>query len=726
MAERPSLITQWLGGFFHRDPALIHDVHPSTIEILSDQIMTLNHQLNAEKRRNAQLILLNELSQQLETRLDQPVAAQLAVNTLDHAMRCSHVCLYIREPERREFVALASAGRMAKLIPPGYRQSETGGMIGRSCRLRKTQISTNTRLDPDFHNFANEDCLSSLVVPIIHNGFVEGMLELRAEAKDAFQSVDVTLTEMVASELERSWDRSSYHRHLTELIQAGISFSTMTEPQSVVQEIATVTRHTLRARFVYVTLLDQAGNLIQRACSGFAPRLQQYLEGISAQNNLIRASLNSPQPFRVRDLRKYSHVSANLELDQSNLRSLLAIPIRLHHLNIGSILAFGKQDGIFFTENDESLASLLSSQSTAAIEGTWLYQELRSSLTTTTQLHQVSLEILRTEDLSQAAGIVLETARRIAQADVGGVVLFDSNERIEIELGVDSNGIYQDASHPFNLIQQAMTSGTSIFASSQTRTEVCIPIQTHLRRYGGLWLRIAANLNYDSRYTAALQTLANQLERSILLIESRRQAKEIELAYQELEMAYDHTLAALMSALDAHDSETEGHSVRVSRLAVKLGREMNLEGHQLKALERGALLHDIGKIGIRDNILHKPGKLTESEWEIMRSHPDIGGRIVEDIPFLQDTLPIIRYHQERWDGRGYPIGMQGGDIPLMARIFAVVDTFDALTTERPYREKISVEKAVSYLREQAGILFDPGVVSVFEKIIGEGLESPPK
>jgi HD-GYP domain-containing protein (c-di-GMP phosphodiesterase class II) len=146
---------------------------------------------------------------------------------------------------------------------------------------------------------------------------------------------------------------------------------------------------------------------------------------------------------------------------------------------------------------------------------------------------------------------------------------------------------------------------------------------------------------------------------------------------------------------------------------------MNLAPHQLKALERGALLHDIGKIGISDAILHKPDKLNEAEWKRMRLHPDIGARIVENIPFLQDTLPVIRFHQERWDGSGYPIGLRGKDIPLVARIFAVTDAFDALTTERPYRQKISEEEAVLYLHEQAGILFDPEVVSAFEKVFAE-------
>jgi len=171
-----------------------------------------------------------------------------------------------------------------------------------------------------------------------------------------------------------------------------------------------------------------------------------------------------------------------------------------------------------------------------------------------------------------------------------------------------------------------------------------------------------------------------------------------------------------MSALDARDRETEGHSTRVSQLACLLAEEVGLNGHQLKALERGALLHDIGKIGISDTILHKPGKLTDDEWKIMRIHPDIGARIVEGIPFLQDTLSVIRYHHERWDGSGYPVGLKGKDIPVQARIFAVVDVFDALTSKRSYRKKSSPDDAVKYLREQSDILFDPDIVEALTRL----------
>ncbi|HRQ23195.1 MAG TPA: HD domain-containing protein, partial [Anaerolineales bacterium] len=192
---------------------------------------------------------------------------------------------------------------------------------------------------------------------------------------------------------------------------------------------------------------------------------------------------------------------------------------------------------------------------------------------------------------------------------------------------------------------------------------------------------------------------------------------EIKTAYDMLESTYDQTLASLISALDARDRETEGHSLRVSQLAVKLGETLGFSQEQLKVLERGSLLHDIGKIGVSDNILHKPGPLNEGEWKIMRQHPDIGAKIVEGIPFLEDTIPLIRHHQERWDGSGYPDRLAGQEIPLLARLFAVVDAFDALTSNRPYRKKTSEQEALEYIRENAEILFDPKITAAFEQLI---------
>jgi len=414
--------------------------------------------------------------------------------------------------------------------------------------------------------------------------------------------------------------------------------------------------------------------------------------------------------------------SSRIEIDHAGLRSLLAIPIRLHRLSIGAILAFGKQGEIFFSENDESLARLLSSQAATVIEATWLYQELRNTLNSTTQLYNLSVNVLRSGELSHAARHIAETAAKLTNAVVAGIVLFKKEMEIETKVEITENGAHPGERHPMELIKQAIQSGQTIHVTpDQVNATICFPLHTSLWKFGALWLEVPDIRDYFSKHSSNMQTLINQaalaLERSILLVESQRQAQTIEEAYEELELTYDHTLAALMSALDARDHETEGHSTRVSEMAYRLGKELNLSEEMLKALERGSLLHDIGKIGVSDIILHKPALLTDDEWDVMRLHPDIGARIVDGIPFLQDTISVIRYHQERWDGSGYPDGLRGEQIPLLARIFAVVDAFDALISNRPYRVRIPALEALQYLKEKSGILFDPSIVSAFEQLV---------
>ena len=688
----------------------------ANLNVLREQIESLSRQLTAEKHRTTQLILLNELSQQLESELDPPVAAQLAANTLERAMECSFVALMSPENGGQEYVVLASAGKVTSLIPPGYRQDANRGLIGRTHRLKKTQMIQDTELDIDFVPLDNENTLSMINVPILQHGHIKGILSIRSEKKYAFSSLDAAIAEGVAAELMRAWERSSYRQRLTELIQAGISLTTLLDPQAAVQEVAVIARKTLEARFVFVTLLDQQGNFSRTAFAGEAPKLHSTLSVNPLDEAIMHASLNATKPFRVRDLRKYSSAK-KIEIDHPNLRSVLAIPIRLHRLSIGAILAFGKQEGVFFSENDESLADLMSSQAAASIESSWLYQELRNTLNITSMLYQLSVDVIQTEELSMAAELIAQVAHKVTNSTETGIVLMTRDGQVEAEVEIDVKGIHTTPAHPMKTIDQAIQSGQSIIVSMENGSLVCYPLLTRGRTYGALWMNIPESRGQNF---ANLQTLANQaaiaLERSILLSESRQQAKQLEAAYEELEVTYDQTLTSLMSALDARDRETEGHSTRVSRLTCLLAEEIGLSGLHLKAIERGSLLHDIGKIGISDTVLHKPGKLTDEEWKTMRIHPDIGARIVEGIPFLQDSLPVIRYHHERWDGSGYPIGLKGEEIPIQARIFAVADVFDALTSRRSYRTKSSAEEAIQYIKEQSGILFDPMIVEALTRL----------
>jgi response regulator RpfG family c-di-GMP phosphodiesterase/putative methionine-R-sulfoxide reductase with GAF domain len=183
----------------------------------------------------------------------------------------------------------------------------------------------------------------------------------------------------------------------------------------------------------------------------------------------------------------------------------------------------------------------------------------------------------------------------------------------------------------------------------------------------------------------------------------------------DLEMAYNATIEGWSRALDLRDKETEGHTQRVTEMTVKLARRVGIGDRQIVNMRRGALLHDIGKMGVPDTILLKPGPLTAEEWDIMRKHPQLAFDLLSPIAYLQPALEIPLCHHEKWDGMGYPRGLQGEQIPLAARIFAVADVWDALTSDRPYRPAWSPEKAIEFIRENSGTHFDPQVVEIFLK-----------
>jgi HD-GYP domain-containing protein (c-di-GMP phosphodiesterase class II) len=170
-------------------------------------------------------------------------------------------------------------------------------------------------------------------------------------------------------------------------------------------------------------------------------------------------------------------------------------------------------------------------------------------------------------------------------------------------------------------------------------------------------------------------------------------------------------------ALEYRDGETAGHSQRVTELSVAVGQALGLEAEDMINIRRGSYLHDIGKMAIPDNILLKPGVLTDDEWKIMKLHPLRSREFLAGIPFLQGAIPIAYSHHERWDGTGYPEGLKGREIPLLARIFAVVDNWDALTSDRPYRKAWTDEKTIAYLKENAGRMFDPQILEAFLSII---------
>jgi putative nucleotidyltransferase with HDIG domain len=211
-----------------------------------------------------------------------------------------------------------------------------------------------------------------------------------------------------------------------------------------------------------------------------------------------------------------------------------------------------------------------------------------------------------------------------------------------------------------------------------------------------------------------LNTLAGQ---AVIAIEHTALLANLQATNQELIQAYDATIVGWSHAMDLRDREAEGHTQRVTSLTGQMAHAMGVPEFQLSHIRRGALLHDIGKLGVPDDILFKPGSRTSEEWVIMQKHPEYAYDMLSSIQYLKPALAIPYFHHEKWDGSGYPVGLQGEQIPLEARIFAVIDVWDALTSDRPFRAAWKKEEALAYIREQSGKHFDPQVVEVFFKVI---------
>ncbi len=249
-----------------------------------------------------------------------------------------------------------------------------------------------------------------------------------------------------------------------------------------------------------------------------------------------------------------------------------------------------------------------------------------------------------------------------------------------------------------------------VIEARKLRSILFIPLLLEDKATGALIVGSTSKAHeYNQHEVELCRTLAYQVT---LAVANARLYKTLQLSNEELTRAYDATLQGWSLVLELRDQETQGHTLRVTEMTEELARKMGVREEDVLHIRRGALLHDIGKMGIPDTILKKPGPLNNEEWEIMRRHPEYARQFLAHIEYLAPALDIPYCHHEKWDGSGYPRGLKGEEIPLAARIFAVVDVFDALTTDRPYRKAWSKQDALDYIQEQTEKHFDPQIPGV--------------
>ncbi len=359
-------------------------------------------------------------------------------------------------------------------------------------------------------------------------------------------------------------------------------------------------------------------------------------------------------------------------------------------------------------------------------------QQVTQQLERITALRAIDKSINSNADLSTTLYILLESLSRLLDVEAAAIWLRNpKSEQLEVkaslgffgayppQTGQVDNGATQAARelrtihHP-NLAEKNPAMSNLVHGKGVI-TYYAVPLIAHDELKGVLEVFDRAS-HPDDDWKNYLETLAGQ---AAIAIDHSKLLENLQEANAEMSHAYEATLRGWSRALDLRDRETEGHTQRVVATSVKLAEKMGIQGEQLVNFQRGAILHDIGKMGVPDDVLLKPGPLSEQEWGVMQKHPIYAQMLLSPIQYLERALLIPYFHHERWDGSGYPLGLHGVDIPLEARIFAVVDVWDALRSDRPYRKAISDEETLAYLCEQSGKQFDPAVVDAFMKMLQE-------
>jgi PAS domain S-box-containing protein/putative nucleotidyltransferase with HDIG domain len=470
-----------------------------------------------------------------------------------------------------------------------------------------------------------------------------------------------------------------------------------------------------------VLLFDEDRKILQAH-----PSYRGLTEGITAPVSLEKSIsgqvISTGKPYRVADVQ----FEPNYLKVTEGIRSELCVPIKAGEDSFGVINAESKQVD-FFSDDDERLLLTIAGQLAISIERLRLFNSERERRQEAENLRQATAALSTSLDLDHVLESILTSLKKVVPYDSASVFLLVGDHlRIMIMDGIEN---------PKNLIGKRFPANDPLFLevkalrqpiiladartdprfmgwgeTSRVRGWMSVPLITRGEVIGYITLDSNKKAAYSQEAGAMAQAFAHQ---AAAAIENARLFKEIQNSLEELNQAYESTIEGWSKAMDLRDKETEGHTLRVTKMTIELARAMGLEGDQLVHIRRGALLHDIGKMGVPDRILLKPDSLTDDELILMRRHPKYAYDMLSTIAYLHSALDIPYCHHERWDGKGYPRGLKARQIPLAARLFAVVDVWDALTSDRPYRPAWTRREALEYIKELSGVQFEPTIVDKF-------------
>ncbi len=726
-------------------PSVFTEQHRVLLETLAAQMATAiqNARLFEETRRRvAELETINRISITLRAVSKQDEMLAIVLEETLAALDAAHGSINLLNEQTGKLHKIIARGWPSEFSEAPIQPGE--GIFGKVFASGNAYVSRDFTGDPLTLPASREHLppgWGGACVPIHSLEMTLGIMMVavpgeRELGKDELRLLN-TLAEMTGNALHRMRLHEETKRRAEEfasLYETNVVISGEHNLPALLQTVVNSATAMLDAGGGGMYLHDPASGELELVVSthpsvpiGVRLRLGEGLAGRVAQTR---------QPLRVDDYSTWEGRAAPFR--KTTIHAVLDVPMLFGGEVIGVLVAHEIGDSKRkFTDADERLLSLFAAQAAGAIRSARLREETERRLQNLQSLREVDRVVTSSFDLRPILNTVLSHAITQLGVDAAGVLLLHPTlqtleyaagfgfrtrgiERTHLRLGEGHSGraaLERRVIHISNLNEAGdQFQRASLLAGENFLEYYGVPLVSKGEIKGVLEVFHRSPLSPRAEWLDLLETLAGQ---AAIAIDNSQLFDSIQRSNMELILAYDATIEGWSRAMDLRDEETEGHTQRVTEKAIALARALGLSDDEIIHLRRGALLHDIGKIGIPDHILLKPDKLTVEEWEIMRKHPHFAYEMLRPIAYLWRSLDIPHLHHEKWDGTGYPLGLKGEQIPIAARIFAIADVFDALTSDRPYRKAWSKKDALDYIREQSGKHFDPQVAEKFMELFGD-------
>ena len=733
-----------INAWRHRSDGLFNESELNFLVSIANQTSMLIESIRLFQetvRRAQEAHAIAEVGRGISSTLQIDIVLERIAQYAKELLRAETSAVYLLNPEDSLLQATAAVGEDSQEIKNDPIPLGTG-ILGNIALQRSGEIVNKTLEDrraiiiKGTKGIPNENLMG---VPVLSKDQLTGLLAVwRTGQDEEFKPSELdflsSLAQQAAVAIENARLFEVEQRHFQEAETLRKAAETITSSLDIQQVLASILDNlNLVVPFDSASVfLIENENVRLTAMQGMQENTNLMVNQLYPTGNALFQEISRTKvPLILKDAKTDTRFE-NWALAQ--VHGWMGVPLIARGTIIGYITIDSYKIGQY-NEHDANLAMTFAHQAAVAIENARLYERGERQIRQLTVLRDIDSAISSSFDLRVTLNVLIGYAVKELDADAATILLYNADlKSLSLYTSIGFDVKYNSPSTHIRIgeglagrviLQRKLVHVADLNSSTEYvprayindgsfKSYFGVPLIGKGQIKGVMEVYACEEINPDADWLNFLHTLAGQ---AAIAIDNVQLFRNLQRSNQELILAYDTTLAGWGRALELRDKETQGHTDRVVELTVELARRLGIEGEELTHIMRGTLLHDIGKMGIPDHILHKPGPLTKEEWDIMRQHPQYAYDLIHPIPYLRPALDIPYSHHERWDGSGYPRGLEGEGIPLAARIFAVVDIWDALLNERVYREAWPEEKVFEYLKNAAGIELDPDIVGEFLEMI---------